>query len=110
MSLKFSTEDGLGGVCNENGSEAMDWDEEVDNLYRIQTLTSLQQWRTHQLIYQPGTIDPEKVDVVMSELESSIARSRKTYNFYSNEQKALLLYLIKFKFLKAKPAAESLEI
>ncbi|KAG0788753.1 hypothetical protein G6F16_007957 [Rhizopus arrhizus] len=42
----------------------------------------------------------------MAELESNIARSRKTYNVYSNEQKALFLYLIKVKFLKAKPATE----
>jgi hypothetical protein len=34
MILKFFTED---------GSEAMDWDEEVDNPYRTQTLASLQQ-------------------------------------------------------------------
>lgn len=44
MSLKFFfKEDGLGGVYNEDGSEAVDWDEEVDNPYRTQTLTSLQQ-------------------------------------------------------------------
>ncbi|KAG0184917.1 hypothetical protein DFQ28_010231 [Apophysomyces sp. BC1034] len=41
----------------------------------------------------------------MAELESNIARSRKTYNIYSDEQKALFLYLLRFKFLKAKPAA-----
>jgi len=43
MSLKYFVEDGLGGVFNEDGSEAMDWDEEVDNPYRTQTLTSLKQ-------------------------------------------------------------------
>lgn len=106
MILKFFTEDGIGGLYNEDGSEAMGRDEEVDNPYRTQTLTSLQQWRTYQLIYHPGANDPEKVDVVMAELESNIARSRKTYNVYSNEQKALFLYLIKVKFLKAKPATE----
>jgi hypothetical protein len=42
----------------------------------------------------------------MAELESNIARSRKTYNVYSNEQKALFLYLVKVKFLKAKSATE----
>lgn len=43
MILKFFTEDGIGGLYNEDGSEAMDRDEEVDNPYRTQTLTSLQQ-------------------------------------------------------------------
>lgn len=60
MSSNFFTEDGLVGVYNENRSEVMDWDEEVGNPYRIQTLTLLQQWRTHQLIYHPGANDPEK--------------------------------------------------
>ncbi|CEP10704.1 hypothetical protein [Parasitella parasitica] len=35
---------------------------------------------------------------------------KKTYNIYSIEQKALFLYLLKFKFLKVKPAAEHSEI
>lgn len=60
--------------------------------YRTQTHISLQQWRTRQLIYQLGANDPEKVDVVMAELESNIARSKKIYNVYLNEQKALLLF------------------
>jgi hypothetical protein len=81
MSLKFFTEDGLGGVYNEDGSEAMDWDEEVDNPYRTQTLTSLQQWRTHQLIFEPSAHDPEKVDVGMAELESNIAVTNSSIKF-----------------------------
>jgi len=60
----------------------------------------------HQLVLEPEAHDPARVDVVMAELEANIARSRKTYNVYSNEQKALFLYLLRFKFLKAKPAAE----
>lgn len=46
----------------------------------------------------------------MAELESNIACSRKVYNLYSNEQEALFLYLLKFKFLKVKPAAERVGI
>ncbi|EPB89484.1 hypothetical protein HMPREF1544_03715 [Mucor circinelloides 1006PhL] len=42
----------------------------------------------------------------MAELEANITRSRKSYNIYQKEQKALFLYLLRFKFLKAKPAAE----
>jgi hypothetical protein len=106
MSIKFFREDGLGRVYNEDGTEAMDWDEEVDNPYRTQTLTSLQEWRSHQIVYGPETHDPEKVNVIMAELEANIARSRKSYNIYQDEQKALFLYLLRFKFLKARPAAE----
>ncbi|KAL7326628.1 hypothetical protein PS15p_208932 [Mucor circinelloides] len=42
----------------------------------------------------------------MAEIEASITRLRKSYNIYHKEQKALFLYLLRFKFLKAKPAAE----
>lgn len=84
----------------------MDWDEEDDNPYKTETLTSLKQWRARQLIYQPGNNNPENVDIVMEGLESNITRSRKTYNIYTDEQKALFLYLLNFKFLKAAPAGE----
>ncbi|KAG1095122.1 hypothetical protein G6F42_018614 [Rhizopus arrhizus] len=90
MSLKYFVEDGLGGVFNEDGSEAMDWDEE----------------RMHQTALEPKACDQARVDVVMAELEADIACSRKTYNIYTDEQKALFLYLLRFKFLKVKPAAE----
>ncbi|CEP12586.1 hypothetical protein [Parasitella parasitica] len=53
-----------------------------------------------------GTRGLARVDVVMAELEADIACSRKTYNIYTDEQKALFLYLLRFKFLKVKPAAE----
>jgi hypothetical protein len=106
MSLRFFTEDGLGGVYNEDGSEVMDWDEEDDNPYKTETLTSLGQWRARQSIFEPTIDDPVKVDVVMEELEQEIARSKKIYNIYTDEQKALFLYLINYKFLKAAPAGE----
>ncbi|CEP09828.1 hypothetical protein, partial, partial [Parasitella parasitica] len=64
------------------------------------------QWRSHQLIMDPEAHNSARVDVFMEELEASIACSRKTYNIYSIEQKALFLYLLQFKFLKVKPAAE----
>lgn len=53
MSLRFFTEDGLGGIYNEYGNEAMNWDEEDGNLYRTETLTSLEQWRARQSIFEP---------------------------------------------------------
>ncbi|KAI9268688.1 hypothetical protein BY458DRAFT_436843, partial [Sporodiniella umbellata] len=99
-------EDGQGGMFNEDGSEAMDWEEEADNPLRTQTLTSLHEWRLHQMIIEPAAHDLQRVDVVMTELEAKISSSRKVYNNYSDEQKALFLYLLKFRFLKAKPAAE----
>ena len=84
----------------------MDWDKEDDNPYKTETLTSLKQWRARQLIYQPGTDDPEKVDIVMEELENNIARSRKTYNTYTGKQKAFFLYFLNFKLLEAASAGE----
>jgi hypothetical protein len=77
MSFRFFTEDGLGGVYNKDGSEAMDWDEEGDNPYRTETLTSLEQWRARQSIFEPTIDDLEKVDVVMAELEHNIASIKK---------------------------------
>ncbi|KAI8642041.1 hypothetical protein BD408DRAFT_432794 [Parasitella parasitica] len=106
MSVRFFKEDGQGGMFNEDGSEAMDWEEEADNPLRTQTLTSLHEWRLHQMIIEPAAHDLQRVDVVMTELEAKISSSRKVYNNYSDEQKALFLYLLKFRFLKAKPAAE----
>ncbi|CAO3694233.1 unnamed protein product [Rhizopus stolonifer] len=55
---------------------------------------------------EPEAHDPTRVNVVMAEFEANIARSRKTYNAYSDEQKALFLYLLRLKFLKTKTAAE----
>ncbi|KAL7313932.1 hypothetical protein PS15m_012363 [Mucor circinelloides] len=60
----------------------------------------------HQTALEPKACDQARVDVVMAELEADIACSRKTYNIYTDEQKALFLYLLRFKFLKVKPAAE----
>lgn len=77
MSLRFFTKDGLGGVYNKDGSEAMDWDEEDDNPYRTETLTYMGQWRARQSIFVPTIDDPVKVDVVMEELEQEIARPKK---------------------------------
>lgn len=74
LSQKFLIADGPVSVHNKDGNEAICWTEEVDNPYRTQIFTSLQQWRTHQLIFEPGARDPEKVDVVMTELESNLAR------------------------------------
>jgi hypothetical protein len=89
LSLRFFTKDGLGGVYNKDGSEAMDWDEKDDNPYRTETLTYMGQWRARQSIFVPAIDDPVKVDVVMEELEQEIARSKKIYNVYTDEQKAL---------------------
>ncbi|KAK4511451.1 medium-chain fatty acid-CoA ligase faa2 [Mucor velutinosus] len=36
----------------------------------------------------------------------SFGTRAKSYNAYSDEQKELFLYLLRFKFLKAKPAAQ----
>lgn len=93
-------------MYNEDGIEAMDCNEEIVNPYRTQTFTSLQEWQPHHIVYEPETHDPEKVYVIMAELEANIIRSGKSYNIYQREQKALFLYLLRFKFLKAKPAAE----
>lgn len=100
MSFSFFAEDRLGGFSNEDSSETMNWDEEDDNPYRTETLTSLKQWRARQSIFEPTIGNREKVDIIMAGLKHNIARSRKIYNIYTDEQKALFLYLINYKFLK----------
>lgn len=42
MSLRYFREDGLRGVYNKDGSEAMDWEEENDNPLQMETLDLLQ--------------------------------------------------------------------
>lgn len=58
------------------------------------------------MIYESGTDDPEKADVIMAELGRNIVMSRKTYNIYMNEQKTLFLYLLNSEFFNAVPAEE----
>ncbi|CEP10580.1 hypothetical protein [Parasitella parasitica] len=51
----------------------MDWDEEDDNLYRIETLTLLRQERARQSTFKPNINNPVKIDVGME--ESSVKKA-----------------------------------
>ncbi|KAG2231795.1 hypothetical protein INT48_005450 [Thamnidium elegans] len=83
MSFKMFYEDGQGEILDENGTEAMDWDEEVDNPYRTQTLTSLQEWQSHQIVYEPET---RNLQNQLSQQHPSESKPRKIDNRRNLEQ------------------------
>jgi hypothetical protein len=104
MSTYFFYEDGQGKIVDESGANAMDWEEEVD-LFNLQTLTSFTQYNESQV----PELDPndEMLDEKMEELAEKISKKKaeKQYNTYTDAQKCLFMYYVKFKFFKAAKAA-----
>ncbi|KAG2190476.1 hypothetical protein INT47_003004, partial [Mucor saturninus] len=109
ISGKIIFEDGQGNLYNENGEEAMDWEEDVDP-YNLQNLTNLTRYKEHQ----PIELDPNDpaLEKLMGDVQTRVSseNSKLKYNTYSVDQKTLFLYYLKIKLYKAAKAAKMSEV
>lgn len=105
ISGKIIFEDGQGNLYNENGEEAMDWEEDVDP-YNLQNLTNLTRYKERQ----PIELDPNDpaLEKLMGDVQTRVSseNSKLKYNTYSVDQKTLFLYYLKIKLYKAAKAAK----
>lgn len=82
MSAHFFYEDGQGEIRDEDGNEAMDWDEPVDP-FNIITLMTLSRYKKFNLNI-PKRV-PDQLDETMEELTEELKAERasgKEYNVY----------------------------
>ncbi|KAG1139223.1 hypothetical protein G6F38_009988 [Rhizopus arrhizus] len=84
MNNNFFYEDGQGRILDEQGNDAVEWEEEVDP-YNFGTLLTLSQYRAFQSRFPTEGI--EELDVQMEELAEELSQaetSGKKYNVYSD--------------------------
>ncbi|KAI8642306.1 hypothetical protein BD408DRAFT_387596, partial [Parasitella parasitica] len=105
ISGKIIFEDGQGNLYNEDGKEAMDWEEDVDP-YNLENLTNLTQYKEHQPV-ELDSNDPA-LDKRMEDIQTKVSTGNTAvkYKTYSVDQKTLFLYYIKIKLFKAAKAAK----
>lgn len=87
MSTHFFYEDGQGKIVDEEGKDAMDWEEEVHPHHLI-TLTRIKLYCEAQGSEQ-SSVD-EGLDNKMEEVAAIAKKQMKHYNRYSNEQNCSL--------------------
>ncbi|KAI9265464.1 hypothetical protein EDC94DRAFT_647413 [Helicostylum pulchrum] len=94
-------ENGQGDIVDENGNEAMDWEEEV-NPHNTETLSNFTQYSGKQ----PMDLDmtdpklPERMDQLEKTINASSTPKNK-YADYSDSQKTLFMYYLQLKLLSA---------
>ncbi|GAA5816025.1 hypothetical protein MFLAVUS_009547 [Mucor flavus] len=71
MNNNFYYEDGQGKILEEQGNDAVDWEEEVDP-YNLCTLLTLSQYRAFQSRFP--TEDIEELDVQIKELSKELSQ------------------------------------
>jgi len=97
MNNNFFYEDGQGRILDEQGNDAVEWEEEVDP-YNFGTLLTLSQYRAFQSRFPTEGI--EKLDVQMEELAEELSQaetSGKKYNVYSDSPKSVCYYFNRIK-------------
>ncbi|KAG1047513.1 hypothetical protein G6F43_010043 [Rhizopus delemar] len=103
-------ENGQGDIVDENGNEAMDWEEEV-NPHNTETLSNFTQYSGKQ----PMDLDmtdpklPERMDQLEKTINASTTPKNK-YADYSDSQKTLFMYYLQLKLLSAAAAARKAAI
>ncbi|KAI9483953.1 MAG: hypothetical protein EXX96DRAFT_632653 [Benjaminiella poitrasii] len=110
MSNNFFYKDGQGRILDEQGNNAVGWEEEVDP-YNLGTLLTLSHYRAFQNRFP--TEDIEELDVQMEELAEELPQvetSGKKYNMYSNSQKSVFYYFNRIKLCKAAPSGRKTNI
>lgn len=103
-------ENGQGDIFDENGREAMDWEEEV-NPYNTETVSNFTQYSGKQPLDLDMT-DPKLSDR-LDQLERTINTGitpKKKYADYSDNQKTLFIYYLQIKLLSAAAAARKVAI
>lgn len=94
-------ENGQGDIVDENGNEAMDWEEEV-NPHNTETLSNFTQYSGKQ----PMDFDmtdpklPERMDQLEKTINASTTPKNK-YADYSDSQKTLFIYYLQLNLLSA---------
>jgi hypothetical protein len=105
ISGKIIFEDGQGNLYNEDGREAMDWEEDV-HPYNLENLSDLTQYMEHQ----PTELDSKDptLDNLMEDIQTKLSSENSIlkYKTYLVDQKTLFLYYIKIKLFKAAKAAK----
>ncbi|CAO3700938.1 unnamed protein product [Rhizopus stolonifer] len=90
MSNNFFYEDGHGNIADEQGNDAMDYEEEVDPFSTSSLMTS-----RYRLIQERFLIESaEELDTQMENISEGLAAESATgrkYNVYSDKQKAVFL-------------------
>jgi hypothetical protein len=103
-SAHFFYEDGQGEIRDEDGNEAMDWDEPVDP-FNIITLMTLSRYKKFNLNIPKRVTD--QLDETMEELTEELKAERasgKEYIVYSVKQRAVFYYFNRIKLRKAAPS------
>jgi hypothetical protein len=98
MSTHFFYEDGQGKIVDEEGKDAIDWEEEVYP-HHLTTLTRIRLYCEAQGPEQ-SSVD-EGLDTKMEEVAAIVKKQIKHYNRYSNEQKLLFVYYNRVKLFNA---------
>lgn len=102
MSNNFFYEDGQSDNVDEQGSETMDLEEEVDP-FNLETLMTITQYRSYQDRFPAEPT--EELDVEAGELSKEVAGGKK-YNVYSDKHKAVN----RVKVQKAAPSARKAQV
>lgn len=107
---KILFENGQGDISDENGNEAMDWEENV-NPFNTEKLSNFTQYSGNQ----PPDFDMSDPELTerMEDIERDILRTNKDgnkYADYSDSQKTLFVYYLKIKLLSAAAAARKAAI
>ncbi|KAI9494730.1 hypothetical protein BDB00DRAFT_973778 [Zychaea mexicana] len=71
MSTYFFYEDGQGNICDENGRDAMECEEEI-NPFHLKTLTRLRLYCEKQNTEQKDTAEMEALDAEMEEIATNL--------------------------------------
>lgn len=101
-------ENGQEDIVDENGNEAVDWEEEV-NPHNTETLSNFIQYSEKQ----PTDLDmtEPKLPERMAQLEKTInAGTKSKYLDYSDSQKTLFLHYLQLKLLSAAASARKAAI
>jgi hypothetical protein len=81
MSSRFYYEDGQGKIVDEQGNDAMDWDDTVTP-FHLTTLTRIRQYCEMQEVGQEPDVE---FDAKMEEMSGTVKQQTKSYYKYSNE-------------------------
>lgn len=108
--MSFYYEDGQGSIADEQGNEAMDYEEETDP-YNVTSLLTASQYRIHQGRF-PAKVTEEldvQMEEVSEELSKDVAAGRK-YNVYSDQQKAVFYYFNRVKLWNAAASGRKAQV
>lgn len=109
MSSSFYYEDGQGKIADEQGNEAMDYEEEFDP-YNISSLMTASQYRHHRGCFP--TEVTEELDTNMEEISEELAleATNRKYNVYSDKQKVVFYYFNRVKLWKAAASGRKAQV